>query len=167
MMEAGSGAKHIELEEDSLVLEAALATLAEGVFDFGSELAVKTEGGLVQVIAFFRKYDCQSALRQVAQFINTHCEESQQLCARLLAAMHLERDDLCADLIERYPASFGFLNVAKSDYLQYEIFTLIPSRYYWALAKTNLGGQRVPQYSGVEPRKRFERLLRQIDHGNA
>lgn len=164
MIETGSGEKRIELPEEHWYIEPALDVIRRGVVDVGENGPVPYDEVVVPVIEFFKKYDCQSALSQVEQFINTPCEGFHQVFCRLLAAMHLERDDLCGDLIERYPNDFGFLNIAKNERLSYRTFSLIPSRYYWALTRADpehLENKKVYCHY-FSPRERFDHLLREL-----
>lgn len=147
------------LPEKAAVLETAFTTMTRGVFDFDEGSTMGRV--MVAAIKFFKKYDCQSCLNQVGQYVLTHCEGFWEVLPRFLAAIYLERDDLCADMVERYRDSIKRLVAGDFLLVPYKLFTLIPGRYYWALAAARLeesGKVKVGRCSGT-PSERFTQLL--------
>lgn len=138
MIEADSSAKRIVLPERADAIRPALDAMAAGYFDYSEWGPTWREDEVVSVVKFFQKYDCRTGLNQVEQFVRTRCEGFDEVLPRLIAAIYLKRDDLCADLIEQYPNDFTFLNLGRDNSsLPFEQFTLLPIRYYYAIAKAN------------------------------
>lgn len=166
MIEAGSGTKRIALSEGSGIVNVFLTAISENVFDYGDHGSVQTNEEVVEVVKMFQKYDCKAGISLVAQFVRTYCDSPSEVLVRLLAAMHLGRDDLCADLIDHYPDSFRWMNVGTGRFpLSYREFVLFPGRYYWALARADVGH---PAWKDTDecpgsPRERFEFCLGEAD----
>lgn len=181
MIEAGSGAKRIELDEDYDVVYDFLSVVCDGIFPPPSNNTDLTSDHdrLVGLIGFVHKYDCKAITALFVQYTKTRCSKHpvgryKDAFSRLLVAMHLERDDLVIDLFEYYPEAFKWLSRGIRGFgdepisLPYSSFVLIPSNYLWALSAAEVWNiMKVPFSAGGwgevlgTPRVRFEHFMKE------
>lgn len=122
MIEAGSGARRIELDEDYDVVYDFLSVVCDGIFPPPSNNTDLTSdhNRLVGLIEFVHKYDCKAITALFVQYTKTRCSKHpvgryKDAFSRLLVAMHLERDDLVIDLFEYYPEASSGSRAASAD----------------------------------------------------
>lgn len=139
VIEAGSGAKRIELDETATTIEQLLGFVTTGDSPLiVSDLTTVDYSQAVRFVLFLKKYDCQPALAWLLKFLKASSNSRSVGILRLLTAANLDLPKTVADLLHYEPELFGFLRpvahgVLPQELLPYDAFQHIPHRYLWAL----------------------------------
>lgn len=142
MIEAGSGAKRIQLDESAKTIRHFLKLATEGSSWFDTDSSEAADyAQVVDLVHFLTKYECEAAIGHLKQCVVAFPVDkiTHHATLRMLAGMHLAMPAACAAILRAHPDLFkGLCHVYPDsrnipDMMPLDVFQLIPLKYLWAI----------------------------------